>query len=400
MSALTVEHPSTSLDGLHIHLPTPGDHYSPATGSALMTIIYELAREHEKRGGDTRVVVGRGTRHDYPVGTAVEVGFPPLPSRPQRLVDAGLGRLGLPRRFGVSLYEPARDAIERDFEGPILVHNNPAGLRCLRRHSPHAQLCVYLNNVVFRTYSRRELRRVLGTVDVAVCVSNFIADDVERRAGGLRDKLAVVHNGVDTARFQPVTDGAASEEPVVLFLGRVVPEKGPDLLLRAARKLAGRRRPFKVRIVGSSGFAATDPLSPYERELRAIAEPIADRVHFQPFIDRAAILDEYRSASVFCVPSNWDDPCPLTVLEGLASGLPIIASRRGGIPEIGGDAALYFRPPDIDTLAERLAHLLDDEQARSDWGARARARAEAFSWGNQYLVLRDALAGGAIGDKT
>ncbi len=363
-----------------------------------MTIIYELAREHEKRGGDTLIVVGRGTRHDYPVGTPVEVDFPPLPSRSQKLVDAGLGRLGLPRRFGASLYELARHVIERDFEGPIFVHNNPAALRVLRRHSPNAQLCVYLNNVVFRTYSRRELRSVLADVDLAICVSDFIANDVERRAGGMRDKLAVVHNGVDTGRFRPAPNGGGGREPVVLFLGRVVPEKGPDLLLRAACKLADERRPFKVRIVGSSGFAATDPLSAYERELRAIAAPIRDRVHFQPFIDRAAILDEYRLASVFCVPSNWDDPCPLTVLEGLASGLPTVASRRGGIPEIGGDAALYFDPPDVDSLAERLAHLLDDEQARSERGVRARARAETFSWSDQYLALHGALAGGGLAD--
>lgn len=381
----------TGSAGLHVQLPTPGDHYSPATGSAVMTIIYELGREHAKRGGETRIVVGRGTRHDYPVGTPVEVDFPPLPSRRQKLVDAGLGRLGLPRRFGVSLYEPARAAIEPDFEGPLLLHNNPAPLRMLKRHSERACVCLYLNNVVFRTYSPREIRRVLAAADLAICVSDFIANDVESRAGGLRDRLAVVHNGVDTARFRPV-EGRADGEPVVLFLGRVVPEKGPDLLLRAARKIAGRSRPFKVRIVGSSGFSATDPLSPYERELRRLAAPIRDRVEFRPFADRAAILDEYASASVFCAPSNWDDPCPLTVLEGLACGLPTVASRRGGIPEIGGDAALYFRPPDADELAERLAHLLDDERAREEWGARARARAEAFSWSNQYVALRGALA--------
>lgn len=376
---------------LHIHLPTPGDHYSPATGSAVMTIIYELVREHARRGGETRIVVGHGTRHDYPVGTSVEVGFPPLLSRNQKLVDAVLGRFGLPRRFGISLYEPALGAIDRDFEGPLFVHNDPAPIRMLKRRRPGARVCLYLNNVVFRPYSRRELRRILDAVDVAVCVSGFIADDVEARAGGRRDKLAIVHNGVDTARFRPVERHAADGEPMVLFLGRVIPEKGPDLLLRAARKLAGGTRRFRVRVVGSAGFSATDPLSAYEHDLRELAEPIADRVEFRPFTDREAILDEYRQASIFCVPSNWDDPCPLTVLEGLACGLPTVAARRGGIPEIGGDAALYFRPPDVDALAEQLAHLIDDERARAELGARARARAEGLSWSTRYTALSAAL---------
>jgi len=385
-----VNSPATA-ENLHVHLPTPGDHYSPATGSALMTIIYELAREHQKRDGDSRIIVGRGTRHDYPVGTAVEVDYGALPSRRMKLADAAMGRVGLPRHFSVSLYKPARQAIERNLRGSIFLHNNPAFLPMLKRRCEAARVCLYLNNVVFRTYARREIRRILDACDAAICVSDFIADDLAFRAGGSSDKLVVVHNGVDTARFKPA-DPCPDGDPVVLFLGRVIPEKGPDLLLRAARKVvASGARPFKIRIVGSSGFSVTDALSPYEIELRRLAEPIRELVEFRPFADRAAIISEYGVASIFCAPSNWDDPCPLTVLEGLACGLPTIASRRGGIPEIGGDAAMYFRPPDVDELAQQLSHLLDDERARAEWGARARARAETFSWSNQYGTLSAAL---------
>lgn len=378
--------------GVHVHVPTPGDHYSPATGSAVMTVIYELARQHAKHGGDTRLVVGRGTRHDYPVGTVAEVDFPPLPSRKQKVVDLALGRMGFQRRFGAGLYEPAREVIAQDFTGPIFVHNNPAGVPMLRRHAQGAKICLYLHNVVFGTYTRREIRRVLGAADRAICVSEFIAADLETRAGGLREKLSVVHNGVDGHRFAPADSVRTDGDPVVLFLGRILPEKGPDLLLRAARTLVDRQRRFKVRVVGSSGFSAADPLTPYERELRALAEPIRDRVEFRPFVDREEIMTEYRSADIFCAPSNWDDPCPLTVLEGLACGLPMVTSRRGGIPEIGGDAPLYFHPPDVDELAQRLAELLDNPVTRADRAVRARARAERFSWANQYGTLQTALA--------
>jgi glycosyltransferase involved in cell wall biosynthesis len=382
---------SSRPSGLYIHIPTPGDHYSPATGSATMTVIYELSRQHQEAGGRTRIVVGRGTRHDYPVGDCVEVDFQGLPTKREKLADAVFGSFGFVRRFATATYEPALAAIEPDFDGPLLLHNSPAPLRAFKTHRPQVRCGLYVHNNLFRTYARRELRRTIESTDFVVCVSNFMAEAIARRLGWSSQKLKVVHNGVDLQRFRPVALPPDVAVPVVLFIGRVIPEKGVDLLIRAARKLHGGRRRFRVRVVGSSGFSATDRLSSYERRLRELAEPIASVVEFQPFVDRERVLFEYSRASIFCAPSNWDEPCSLTVPEALACGLPTIAARRGGIPEVGGDAVLYFRPPNVDELAERLGYLIDDESARAEWGRRARARAAVLSWGRQYQALRAAI---------
>jgi glycosyltransferase involved in cell wall biosynthesis len=382
---------ATHTERLYIHVPTPGDHYSPSTGSAIMTVIYELSRCHQDSGGRTRIIVGRGTRHDYPVGECVEVDFHRLPTKREKLIDAAVGALGFARRYAIAAYEPALTAIESDFAGPLLIYNNPGPLRAFKERWPRVYCGLYAQNAVFRTYGRRELRRTIATADVVICVSQFIAEDIARRSQRQSEKLAVVHNGVDVERFRPVMPPPNLEDPVVLFVGRVVPEKGPDILLRAARKLLGARRRFRVRIVGSRGFSATEPLSSYERRLRQLAQPIREAVEFRPFVDRERIIDEYRSASIFCLPSNWDDPCPLTMPEALACGLPTIAAKRGGIPEVGGDAVLYFQPPSADELAERLAYLLDDEPARAELARRGRERAALFSWSTQYEKLRAVL---------
>ena len=107
----------------HIHIPTPGDHYSPATGSAVITIIHELATQHQLRGGQTRIVAGRGTRHDHDVGKCLETAFPPPLSRQKKLADAAAGKVGLRRPFVGSLYKPARDLIPDDFTGPVNLGN-------------------------------------------------------------------------------------------------------------------------------------------------------------------------------------------------------------------------------------------------------------------------------------
>jgi glycosyltransferase involved in cell wall biosynthesis len=163
----------------------------------------------------------------------------------------------------------------------------------------------------------------------------------------------------------------------------VIPEKGAHLLIEAALRLYKSRR-FKLRIVGSSGFCATDPLSGYEIELRKLAAPLGSAVEFAAFVDRHAVLREYQAASIFCVPSNWDEPVSLTVSEAMACGVATIAARRGGIPEAGGDAVLYFSPPDVNELSKRLAYLIDDESARGQWGAKGRSRALSISWEQQY----------------
>ncbi len=374
-----------------LHVPTPGDHYSPATGSAVMTIIHALSRRHAAAGGASRIVVGAGTRHDYPVGVCVEVAFGPLPTRRQKLLDAAAGRIGLGRPFADRLYAPALGAIEPDFDGVVFLMNAPGAVGPFRQKLGDAKLVLYVHNELFKTYSRREARRVVGAADAVVCVSRFMADRLTAKLGRPDPKVRAVLNGVDTDRFTPKRIGK-NPLPVILFVGRVLPEKGPDLLVRAAAKLAAKGRRFVLRIVGSSNFSVADPPTVYERDLRRLAGPLGDAAQFRPFVGRDGVAAEYQAADIFCAPSNWDEPCSLTVPEAMACGLPTVAARRGGLPEVGGDAVLYFDPPDVDALADQLDRLLADPDARADLGGRARSAAVArLDWARRYEDLTEQL---------
>lgn len=375
----------------HIHVPTPGDHYSPATGSAIMTVVYELARRHAERGLRSQIIVARGTRRDYPVGDCIEVDLGPLPSTSRKVAETAVAWLGGSRPFTSAAYRPALQAVDPGFDGTLFLHNSPGAVPLFAGRRGDARVCLYTHNDVFRLYGRREIRRTVAAAHRVICVSRFMADRLMARIGREVENVQPVHNGVDTERFTPREGGLPGGEPLVLFVGRMVPYKGVDLLLRAAVKVASRRRRFRVRVVGSSGFSSTSSLSPYELELRRMARPLGDRVEFRPFVDRDRVLEEYRAASVFCIPSNWDEPCSLTLPEAMACGLPAVASCRGGIPEVGGDAALYFSPPDVDQLADRLSYLIDDEAARTDLGRRSRQQALTLSWEGRYRRLVTAL---------
>ncbi len=370
-----------------IHLPTPGDHYSAKTGSAVSTLIYEYNRWHAAAGHQSEIIVGRNTMHDYTVGVCRLVDLVPQPTKAQRALDVALGRAGLRRRWTRAVSMPLVNAIPTDTTAAIVVHNQPVILEDIRKRAPGSRIVLYCLNELFAHYSDAEVRRVVQHADRIICVSQFTADCLNKRLAPNRRIAVGIVNGVDTVRFCPVATKGEPTEPTILFVARIVPEKGADLLLRAAQELVNRGRKFHIRIVGSSNFNAADPLTQYEEELRGLAAPIQQMVTFVPFRDRESILQEYRAAHIFCAPSNWDEPCSLTVPEAIACGLPTVASRRGGIPEVGLDSVLYFDPPDVIGLADQLDHLLVDINHRRYLSSKARARAEEIRWENQYAKL-------------
>ena len=388
------------MNDLWFHIPTPGDHYSSVYGSAVITIVYAFSRVHAARGGQTRIVVAPDTLQDRAhgaedAGQTIEAPFGAPLSRRQKILDIGLGVLGGERIFAARHYAAALEAIPRSFDGPIFVHNNPGALPLFKRARPTATVCLWLHNEVWRTYNRAEVRRVLGGLDRVLCVSQWIAAELLARVGdapALREKVRVVRSGVDLQRFHPAPNRAENAVPRISYIGRVVPQKGLHLLLQAAQQMQSRGLEFQIRIIGSRQFDPRDALSPYQKKLLELAQPLGARIEFVPAVDRMQVVREYQQTDIFCAPSTWNEPLALTIFEALACGLPTVTTRRGGLPEIGGDAALYFDPDKPDSLADTLAPLIQSAQLRAEWSRNARARAKSLSWENQYQGLLDAIA--------
>jgi glycosyltransferase involved in cell wall biosynthesis len=386
---------------LYIFVPSPNDNISPITGSANATRFYELSKRHLQDGGSARFIMGRNTRFDYPVGECVRVDFPPFLTRNERWRDLITGWMGMPRYCRASRYANAAQAIEADFTGPVLFYNDAAALTTFRNRSPQARLVLYCGNQIWTTFSNSEIRRMLRLADHIICISDFLANDLKQRLrkacrrneyDRLQQKIATIPNGVDLEMFHPAeAKEERSSPPVALFVGRVQPVKGPHLLIEAARQLHDAGQPLAVRIVGSQAFTAEAALSDYEKSLRELAAPLGELVEFQPFVTRHEIADEYRKADIFAMPSVWHEPFGMTLLEGMATGLPTVATRRGAIPDTGGDALQYFEPTNVEELTAILAELISDPAARHEWGQKARARAEEFSWDRHYNELVCAL---------
>jgi glycosyltransferase involved in cell wall biosynthesis len=174
-----------------------------------------------------------------------------------------------------------------------------------------------------------------------------------------------------------------------MFIGRVVRQKGVDTLLHAAAAFGESE--IEVVVIGSSGFDAAAPLTEYERELRVIAAQVPPRVVFRSFVDRGELPSILKAADVLCVPSRWVEASGLTVGEGLAAGVPVVASRLGGIPEALGPGGILVAPDDPMALAAALRRLHDDPQLGAALSLAGREWAEAHDWTWAWGRLREVL---------
>lgn len=191
-----------------------------------------------------------------------------------------------------------------------------------------------------------------------------------------RDRLRIIYAGIDTARYRPDPEASRSG---VLFVGRLLPHKGIDTLVRALPP------GVRLRIVGR----------PYHAEYFALLEELAEGKEVELVTDASDEDVErfYQEAAVAVLPSVehtvYGDFAPLpellgfTAMEAMASATPVICTRVGGLPELVRDGLTgYLVPPgDPEALGDRIRRLLDDPALARAMGAAARERIERhFTW--------------------
>ena len=224
-----------------------------------------------------------------------------------------------------------------------------------------------------------------------IVVSKFIKDSlIAKSAQGNEDSgplqnVSVLKNAVDNTRFTAMTRKRASKllhqqyaidasRKIVLFSGRLTPEKGIDVLLRALDRV--KEQNYQLLVVGSS-FFGTDIKNPFLKELRDLTEAHREHVTFTGYIDYDNMPLLYRGCDFAVLPSVCNDAAPLTVIESITAGLPMITTNRGGIPEYASDKAAILLDTDENleqSIAKNIEKLLREDdtlQAMSKAGQKA-----------------------------
>jgi spore coat protein SA len=191
----------------------------------------------------------------------------------------------------------------------------------------------------------------------------------------------VIYNGADDSCFYPSSSRTPdTSPPLVLFVGRLVPIKGVHVLVEAIRLLNQWNVPVRCKIVGSSHTGSDNTKkTAYIRGLRLQAP---SNITFLGFRAAADLGDEYRTADIFCCPSVWREPFGNVNVEAMACGLPVVATRVGGIPEIASEGGVVLVEPDSPiALAEALRILISNSSERRRLGLEAlKAFRHRFTW--------------------
>lgn len=204
---------------------------------------------------------------------------------------------------------------------------------------------------------RQQILSMARSVAGITAVSGALRDEMLAE-GASNPNIAVIHNGVELDRFKPMDAARAraslaiANEPSIVFIGRLEEEKAVSVLVDAANLLKQQGRHFRIYLVGDG----PDRNMLMEQANAAGLNEIITFVGTQP---HEAIPVWLAAADVFCLPSKREG-CPNVVLEALASGRPVVASKVGGIPELVNDSnGILVTPENAAALAKGLAEALE-----------------------------------------
>lgn len=306
-----------------------------------------------------------------------------LPVNPNLRYAAGVARLLV--RIGPALVE---------------VHNRADIALDLARRLPSVPISLFLHNDpqgMGKMKTAPERERVAGRMARVIGVSDFVCGRFrEGLAPGVAPPFALP-NAIDLESL-PRAAPATRRNPVVLYVGRLVPEKAPDVFVQAAGQALRSLPGWRAEMIGGDRFGVEHGDTPFIRSLRTQAE--AAGVAMLGYRPHEAVLEAMAHAAIVVMPSRWQEPFGLTALEAMACGAALVCSPRGGLPEVAGDAAFYADPDDPVGVAAAILALALDPARRHEAAAAGARRAVMFSLdhvGERLSRLRRELLGLATG---
>ncbi len=224
-------------------------------------------------------------------------------------------------------------------------------------------------------FFKENFPKYLGRSDAFVVPSEFVKGELVEVFGIDTGKVRVIYHGIDDSVFFP---SQSEKEKFILFVGSLQPRKNLKALLDAYKLLPDYvRREFKLKIVGAESWKSSDLFKGIRK--------LGDRVEVMDSVRSDEELAKlYRKAYLFVFPSLYEG-FGFPPLEAMACGCPVAVSNVSSLPEVCGDAALYFNPREPEEVSQAMQRLIEDSRLREELIIKGIKRARSFSWDSSAL---------------
>ncbi|MFZ2187726.1 MAG: glycosyltransferase family 4 protein [Candidatus Moraniibacteriota bacterium] len=219
--------------------------------------------------------------------------------------------------------------------------------------------------------------------------SRVVSNSSGLRALALQTKtsqvISIIPNGIDIEEFKPLPEKEKDGYVRILCVSRLTPRKGIRYLLQAMQMLLIKDAERKIELWIAGEGDETESLKALSRELG-----IDTKVKFFGRVAHENVAAHYQTADIFCLPS-LNEGMSNTMLEALASGMPIVATVTGGTEELVGDGenGFFIKQHSAEDIAAKLEALISDDALRARFGQASRVRAETMSWKNVAAAYCD-----------
>jgi glycosyltransferase involved in cell wall biosynthesis len=362
-------------------LPMP-----PVKGGAIENLIEHFIQENETSGENKLIIYS--TYSEEAINSAKKyknaefryIVTNSLSKKILRVIRYVLKRLIKVNVCNQYISDVIRDMKEINHYDAVIIENRPQFVIPLSK-IVKGKMVQHIHNEMLNSPTR-ECKRIIDLSDKILTVSDYIKQNIY--ITGQSEKVTTLHNGINTKLFnknrwcQEAKDfrnkyGIKEDDIVILYSGRLNENKGVKELLEAFITIKSKQN-LKLLIVGSTWFSKNTK-DKYLLELQNLASEVKENIVFTGYIDYNVMPIVYASADIAVVPSTGIEAAALVILESRSTGLPLIISDSGGMPEFVNDscAIIVNRGANmINDLNSSLSLLIEDRELREVMGENAR----------------------------
>ncbi|MDI2091574.1 glycosyltransferase family 4 protein [Commensalibacter oyaizuii] len=269
---------------------------------------------------------------------------------------------------------------------PVMVeiHNRPEIALSIAKKFPDIVVSLTLHNdpVGMRRAKIAAERQLLLQKLHVVTVSEFLKQRF--LSDNVRGEVTVLSNSIDL-RAVPSYIPIDHREKTILFVGRMVADKGADLFIQICQRILLIDPSWKIEMIGADRFFKNSQETSFIKQLRHQIKN--DQVVMRGYLPHDEVLKRMATVKVIIIPSRWPEPFGMTALEAMACGTPLLVSSRGALPQIVGNAALIIDPEQIEDCVQQLLRLIQDKVLQEYLSQQALMQVQRYNVSDALAVL-------------